>query len=203
MEISIYGQVEGTTFIICKKNKISVEKKYSELTKDEKKLIWEGNKDYKGINDFFQMVESKSYKIQYRVMLSRYRGRTTCPNCKGGRLKKETENIKFKKINIQDMCKMSIFELKNFLQKINLEEFEKKIANKIFEEIKLRINLLIDLGLDYLTIDRKSSTLSGGEIQRINIAKSVGGGLVDTLYVLDEPSIGLHDRDKKKTYFSS
>ena len=182
----------------AKKNKISVEKKYSELTNDEKKLIWEGNKDYKGINEFFQMVESKSYKIQYRVMLSRYRGRTTCPNCKGGRLKKETENIKFKKINIQDMSKMSIFELKLFFKKIKLIENEGKIANKIFEEIKLRLNLLSDLGLEYLTLNRKSSTLSGGETQRINIAKSLGGGLVDTLYVLDEPSVGLHDRDKTK-----
>ena len=156
--------MEGTTFIFCiKKNKISIEKKYSELTNDEKKLIWEGNKDYKGINDFFQMVESKSYKIQYRVMLSRYRGRTTCPNCKGGRLKKETENIKFKKINIQKICKMSIFELKLFFQKIKLVENEGKIANKIFEEIKLRLKLLSDLGLEYLTLNRKSSLL-GGEI---------------------------------------
>ena len=182
----------------AKKNKISIEKKYSELTSDEKKLIWKGHKEYKGINDFFKMVESKSYKIQYRVMLSRYRGRTTCPNCSGGRLKKESENIKFKKFNIQDICKMSISELKLFFQNIKLDKHESKIANKIFEEIKLRLNLLSDLGLEYLTLNRKSSTLSGGETQRINITKSLGGGLVDTLYVLDEPSVGLHDRDKTK-----
>ena len=145
----------------AKKNKISIEKKYSELTIDEKKLIWTGHKNYKGINDFFKMVESKSYKIQYRVMLSRYRGRTICPNCKGGRLKKESENIKFKKFNIQDFCKMSISELKLFFQKIKLDENEDKIANKVFAEIKLRLNLLSDLGLEYLTLNRKSSTLSG------------------------------------------
>lgn len=182
----------------AKKNNISIEKNYCELSDEEKKLIWNGNKDLHGINDFFQMVENKSYKIQYRVMLSRYRGRTICPKCKGGRLKKESENIKFKGYNIQEISNLSIKNLIKFITNITLDKNEEKIANKIFDEIKLRLNLINDLGLGYLKLNRKSSTLSGGETQRINIAKSIGGGLVDTLYVLDEPSIGLHDRDTKK-----
>ena len=144
------------------------------------------------------MVENKSYKIQYRVMLSRYRGRTTCPECNGGRLKKISENIKFQGYNIQKFSEMTISNLSKFINSINLEKNEEKVASKIFNEIKSRLKLLNELGLGYLQINRKSNTLSGGESQRINIAKSIGGGLVDTLYVLDEPSIGLHERDTFK-----
>lgn len=182
----------------AKKKNISINKKYCDLSNEEKEIIWNGSEEFKGILDFFQMIESKSYKIQYRVMLSRYRGRTICPSCKGGRLKKESGNIKFQGHNIQEICNFSIRDLKNFIKNISLNKNEKLIANKIFDEIKLRLQLLDDLGLEYLQLNRKSSTLSGGETQRINIAKSIGGGLVDTLYVLDEPSIGLHDRDTKK-----
>ncbi len=185
-------------FLYAKQKKIPIEKKYCKLSNEEKKLIWNGDKNFKGILGFFQMIESKSYKIQYRVMLSRYRGRTICPSCKGGRLKKRSENIKFKGYNIQEISNLSIKDLIKFIKNISLSTTEKKIANKIFDEIKLRLKLLDDLGLGYLQLNRKSSTLSGGETQRINIAKSIGGGLVDTLYVLDEPSIGLHDRDTKK-----
>ena len=144
------------------------------------------------------MVENKSYKIQYRVMLSRYRGRTICPECNGGRLKKISENIKFQGYNIQKFSEMTISNLSKFINSINLEKNEEKVASKIFNEIKSRLKLLNELGLGYLQINRKSNTLSGGESQRINIAKSIGGGLVDTLYVLDEPSIGLHERDTFK-----
>ena len=182
----------------AKHKKIPIEKKYCELSTEEKEFIWSGDKQFKGILGFFQMIESKSYKIQYRVMLSRYRGRTTCPSCKGGRLKIRSENIKFKGHNIQEISNLSIKDLTKFIKNISLTQAEKKIANKIFDEIKLRLKLLDDLGLGYLQLNRRSSTLSGGETQRINIAKSIGGGLVDTLYVLDEPSIGLHDRDTKK-----
>jgi len=182
----------------AKQKKIPIDKKYFELSNEEKKLIWNGDENFKGILDFFQMIESKSYKIQYRVMLSRYRGRTICPNCKGGRLKKGSENIKFQGYNIQEINNLSIKDLIKFIKNVSLSKTEKKIADKIFDEIKLRLKLLDDLGLGYLQLNRKSSTLSGGETQRINIAKSIGGGLVDTLYVLDEPSIGLHDRDTKK-----
>ena len=180
------------------KNNISIEKKYCELSDKEKDIIWNGDQDYKGIIYFFQMIEKKSYKIQYRVMLSRYRGRTICPECKGGRLKKVTQNIKFNGYSIQDICNMSINDLNQFIQRQKLNVTNQKIASKIFNEISSRLKLLNDLGLGYLQLSRKSSTLSGGETQRINIAKSIGGGLVDTLYVLDEPSIGLHDRDTKK-----
>ena len=182
----------------AKKKNISIEKKYCDLSNEEKELIWNGNTEFKGILDFFQMIENKSYKIQYRVMLSRYRGRTTCPSCKGGRLKKESENIKFQGYSIQEISNLSIKDVIKFIENVSLGNDEKKIANKIFDEIKLRLKLLDDLGLGYLQLNRKSTTLSGGETQRINIAKSIGGGLVDTLYVLDEPSIGLHDRDTKK-----
>ena len=183
---------------LAKEKKISIDKKYCDLSNREKKLIWNGDHELNGILDFFQMVENKSYKIQYRVMLSRYRGRTTCPECNGGRLKKISENIKFQGYNIQKFSEMTISNLSKFINSINLEKNEEKVASKIFNEIKSRLKLLNKLGLGYLQINRKSNTLSGGESQRINIAKSIGGGLVDTLYVLDEPSIGLHERDTFK-----
>ena len=183
---------------LAKEKKISINKKYCDLSNREKKLIWNGDHELNGILDFFQMVENKSYKIQYRVMLSRYRGRTTCPECNGGRLKKISENIKFQGYNIQKFSEMTISNLSKFINSINLEKNEEKVASKIFNEIKSRLKLLNELGLGYLQINRKSNTLSGGESQRINIAKSIGGGLVDTLYVLDEPSIGLHERDTFK-----
>jgi len=183
---------------LAKEKKISINKKYCDLSNREKKLIWSGDHELNGILNFFQMVENKSYKIQYRVMLSRYRGRTTCPECNGGRLKKISENIKFQGYNIQKFSEMTISNLSKFINSINLEKNEEKVASKIFNEIKSRLKLLNELGLGYLQINRKSNTLSGGESQRINIAKSIGGGLVDTLYVLDEPSIGLHERDTFK-----
>ena len=183
---------------LAKEKKISINKKYCDLSKREKELIWNGDHELNGILDFFQMVENKSYKIQYRVMLSRYRGKTTCPECNGGRLKKISENIKFQGYNIQKFSEMTISNLSKFISSINLKKDEEKVASKIFNEIKSRLKLLNELGLGYLQINRKSNTLSGGESQRINIAKSIGGGLVDTLYVLDEPSIGLHERDTIK-----
>ena len=183
---------------LAKEKKISINKKYCDLSNREKNLIWNGDHELNGILDFFQMVENKSYKIQYRVMLSRYRGRTTCPECNGGRLKKVSENIKFQGYNIQKFSEMTISNLSKFISSINLDKNEEKVASKIFNEIRSRLKLLNELGLGYLQINRKSNTLSGGESQRINIAKSIGGGLVDTLYVLDEPSIGLHERDTIK-----
>ena len=183
---------------LAKEKKISINKRYCDLSVKEKKLIWKGDNELNGILDFFQMVENKSYKIQYRVMLSRYRGRTTCTECNGGRLKKISENIKFQGYNIQKFSEMTILNLSKFINTINLKKNEEKVASKIFNEIKSRLKLLNELGLGYLQINRKSNTLSGGESQRINIAKSIGGGLVDTLYVLDEPSIGLHERDTVK-----
>ena len=177
---------------------ININKPYSKLSKEEVRKLWNGFDKFKGLNQFFNRIEEKSYKIQYRVMLSRYRGRTTCPDCKGTRLKKIVDNIKFQNLNINEIVNMPIRQLQKFINNISLIEEDKTIGEKILFQIKSRLKLLIDLGLDYLSLSRKSSTLSGGESQRINIAKSIGSGLVDTLYILDEPSIGLHNRDTKK-----
>ena len=177
---------------------IDINKPYKELAINEKNKLWNGFEKFKGIQKFFKRVEEKSYKIQYRVMLSRYRGRTICPECEGIRLKKETNYIKFHDYTIGDFINMPIKKLKQLIETITLNENEKIIGEKILSQINSRLKLLIDLGLDYLTLSRKSSSLSGGESQRINIAKSIGSGLVDTLYILDEPSIGLHNRDTKK-----
>ena len=177
---------------------INVKTPYSKLSKDEVLKLWNGVGKIKGINQFFNRIEEKSYKIQYRVMLSRYRGRTSCPDCKGTRLKKIVNDIKFKNLNINEVVNMPIRQLEKFINNISLSAEEKIVGDKILFQIKSRLKLLIDLGLSYLSLSRKSSTLSGGESQRINIAKSIGSGLVDTLYILDEPSIGLHNTDTKK-----
>ena len=177
---------------------INVKIPYSKLSKDEVLKLWNGVGKFKGINQFFNRIEEKSYKIQYRVMLSRYRGRTSCPDCKGTRLKKIVNDIKFKNLNINEVVNMPIRLLEKFINNISLSAEEKIVGDKILFQIKSRLKLLTDLGLSYLSLSRKSSTLSGGESQRINIAKSIGSGLVDTLYILDEPSIGLHNTDTKK-----
>ena len=177
---------------------IDIHKPYKKLSINEKNKLWNGFEKFKGIQKFFKRIEEKSYKIQYRVMLSRYRGRTICPECEGIRLKKETNYIKFHGYTIGDFVSMPIKKLKKFIETLILNENEKTIGEKVLSQINSRLKLLIDLGLDYLTLSRKSSSLSGGESQRINIAKSIGSGLVDTLYILDEPSIGLHNRDTKK-----
>lgn len=177
---------------------INVKTPYSKLSKDEVLKLWNGVGKFKGINQFFNRIEEKSYKIQYRVMLSRYRGRTSCPDCKGTRLKKIVNDIKFKNLNINEVVNMPIRLLEKFINNISLSAEEKIVGDKILFQIKSRLKLLTDLGLSYLSLSRKSSTLSGGESQRINIAKSIGSGLVDTLYILDEPSIGLHNTDTKK-----
>lgn len=167
----------------------------SKLTEEQMELLWNGNKYFKGLHRFFQHLEEKSYKIQYRVMLSRYRGRTTCPECKGTRLKKETRNVKVGGKTITELVSMPINELHELIQSIGLNEHDAKIAERLMVEITNRIQFLKDVGLGYLTLNRLSSTLSGGESQRINLATSLGSSLVGSLYILDEPSIGLHSRD--------
>ncbi len=147
------------------------------------------------MNSFFQHLESQSYKIQYRVMLSRYRGKTTCPECKGSRLKKESGYVKVAGKSLQELVLMPVSELNSFFTQIKLSSFEAKVAKRIFTEITNRLEFLCDVGLGYLTLNRLSSTLSGGESQRINLATSLGSSLVGSLYILDEPSIGLHSRD--------
>lgn len=172
-----------------------IHRPYFELSEEQKLLLWTGNKHFKGLNAFFKYLESKQYKIQYRVMLSRYRGKTTCPDCRGTRLKKEAGYIKIDGKNIQDLVLMPITELNSFFQDLELSNTEEQIAKRLLVDIRNRLQFLSDVGLGYLTLNRLSSSLSGGESQRINLATSLGSSLVGSLYILDEPSIGLHSRD--------
>jgi excinuclease ABC subunit A len=172
-----------------------IHKPWYELTEEQKSLVWTGNRFFKGLNRFFKHLEEKSYKIQYRVMLSRYRGKTTCPECRGTRLKKEAGYVKVAGYSIQDLVLMPVSILQKFFHHMELPGHEKEIAKRILIEIINRLDFLCDVGLGYLTLNRLSSTLSGGESQRINLATSLGSSLVGSLYILDEPSIGLHSRD--------
>ncbi|WP_321298508.1 excinuclease ABC subunit UvrA [Marinifilum fragile] len=172
-----------------------IHRPYFELSDEQKLLLWTGNKHFKGLNAFFKYLESKQYKIQYRVMLSRYRGKTTCPDCRGTRLKKEAGYIKIEGKNIQDLVLMPIADLNGFFKNLELSKTEEQIAKRLLVDIRNRLQFLSDVGLGYLTLNRLSSSLSGGESQRINLATSLGSSLVGSLYILDEPSIGLHSRD--------
>jgi len=174
---------------------IPIHKPFYQLTPEQKQLIWNGNRYFKGLNSFFKHLEEKKYKIQYRVMLSRYRGKTNCPECNGTRLKKEASYVKVHKKAIQELVTMPVVELYKFINNLNLNENEVKIAGRVVTELKHRLKYLVEVGLSYLTLNRLSSTLSGGESQRINLATSLGSSLVGSLYILDEPSIGLHPRD--------
>ncbi len=175
-----------------------IHRPYFKLSKNEKKLIWEGNEYFKGINYFFAKLEKKMYKIQNRVMLSRYRGRTLCNICGGTRLRKEANYVKINGLSISDLVQLPIDEVLDFFNKIELSETDLKKSNRIIVEIKNRLSFLCKVGLPYLTLNRKSNTLSGGETQRINIATSIGSALVGSIYVLDEPSVGLHPEDTTK-----
>ena len=175
--------------------KFPVHKAYNELTDEQKEILWHGCKAFKGIHDFFNYLERKKYKIQNRVMIARYRGKTICPECKGTRLKKESSWVKINQKNIQQLICMPIDELLAFFNNIKLSGYENQIANRLFEEIKSRLHFLLAVGLQYLTLNRVSSSLSGGESQRINLTNALGSSLVGSLYILDEPSIGLHPRD--------
>ena len=170
----------------------------NELTKEEYQLLWDGNEYFSGLTTFFKDVESQTYKIQYRVLLSRYRGRTVCPDCKGTRLRKDAGYVKIGGKSISDLVLLPITELSVFLADLKLSTQQVKIAKRIFDEIKHRVNYLERVGLGYLTLNRLSNTLSGGESQRINLATSLGSALVGSMYILDEPSIGLHPKDAEK-----
>ena len=174
-----------------------IHRAYIDLTEQEKALLWNGDHslDIYGINDFFEMVEKNQYKIQYRVMLARYRGKRECPVCKGARLKPEALYVKVGGKNIADLVVMPITELQRFFDALQLNETDAAIAKRLLTEIRNRIRFLTEVGLGYLTLNRLSRTLSGGESQRINLASSLGSSLVGSLYILDEPSIGLHARD--------
>ena len=172
-------------------------KPYNELSKEEIKILWEGNDYYSGINKFFKYLEKKNYKIQNRVLLSRYRGKTVCNQCKGSRLREEAYFVKINDKNLPDILSMPIDKLSYFFRNINLNDTEKKVSERILKEINNRVDYLMNVGLSYLTLNRKANTLSGGETQRINLASSLGSSLVGSTYILDEPSIGLHSRDNE------
>lgn len=175
-----------------------IHKPYYQLTEEQKEILWRGKGSWIGIDGFFQMVESNTYKIQYRVMLSRYRGKTACPTCKGKRLRKEASYVKINGKSIQDLVDLPLDELKVFFDDLQLNSYEEKVAKRILLEIRNRLEFLIDVGLGYLTLNRASNTLSGGESQRINLATSLGSSLVGSMYILDEPSIGLHSKDTER-----
>ncbi len=172
-----------------------VHKPYFQLGEEHKALLWKGNRYFYGLNKFFEHLEEKKYKIQYRVLLSRYRGKTICTECGGSRLKKEAGYVKVAGRSIRELVKMPVDQLYTHFQNINLSSTESQIAERLLREIRVRLRLLLDVGLPYLTLDRISSTLSGGESQRINLSTSLASNLVGSMYILDEPSIGLHPRD--------
>jgi len=172
-----------------------IHKPFLQLTESQKENLWTGNQYFKGLNEFFIMLEKENYKIQYRVMLSRYRGKTKCPDCKGSRLKKEALHIKVGNLSMDKILEMPIDKLLQFFENLELNANENEIGHRILIEIKSRLTFLNEVGLSYLNLNRLSSSLSGGESQRINLATSLGSSLVGSLYILDEPSIGLHPRD--------
>lgn len=178
--------------------KFPIHRPYCDLSDEEKDILWHGSGEFRGIDGFFKMVEENQYKIQYRVMLARYRGKTICPECHGNRLRQEASYVKVAGLSISDIVKMPITDLAQWFDNLKLNNHDAQIAKRLLTEIRNRLEFLIDVGLGYLTLDRLSSTLSGGESQRINLATSLGSSLVGSLYILDEPSIGLHSRDTKQ-----
>ena len=175
-----------------------IHRPYYRLTEEQKNLLWTGNEYFQGLNDFFAMLKSRQHQIQYATMYARYRGKTICPSCHGTRLKKEATYVKIAGKSICDLVDIPISELYNFFENLVLPEHEQRIATKLLKEITSRLQYLINVGLEYLTLNRQSNTLSGGESQRINLATSLGSALVGSLYILDEPSIGLHPRDTQR-----
>jgi len=175
-----------------------IHRAYNQLSVEEKELLWNGKEKCKGINQFFQKLEKDKYKIQNRILISKYRGKTKCTDCKGSRLRKEALYVKISNINIAQLCNMSINNVLFFLNNIKLNKSDYQISKRLIDEIKSRLIYLNDIGLGYLTLNRESRTLSGGEAQRINLAKSISSSLVGSMYILDEPSIGLHPNDTSK-----
>ncbi|MDE6543479.1 MAG: excinuclease ABC subunit UvrA [Muribaculaceae bacterium] len=211
MDLSIYDEAiacwKGEKMSEWKRNFIHiagrigfpVHKPYSELTDEQKHILWHGNGEFLGsIDDFFKMVDENQYKIQYRVLKARYRGKTICPVCHGTRLKKTAQYVKVAGKSITDLVRMPIWDLQKWISDLKLEGNDALIGRRLVTELKNRIGFLVDVGVGYLTLDRLSSSLSGGESQRINLATSLGSALVGSMYILDEPSIGLHSRDTER-----
>ena len=175
-----------------------IHKPYFELSPEQKDILWKGNSYFKGIDQFFKKIEAKNYKIQNRVLLSRYRGKTKCPKCQGSRLRPEVNHVRIGGKNLSELLFMPISDLKVFFESLELSENDRDIASRLLIEIQSRLSFVEKVGLGYLTLNRKANTLSGGESQRINLATSLGSSLVGSLYILDEPSIGLHARDNDR-----
>jgi len=175
-----------------------IHRQYNQLTEKEQRLLWTGNKYFRGLDEFFKEMEAQTYKIQYRVMLSRYRGKTTCPECKGSRLRQDASYVKIDGKSITDVVLMPLDKALDFFSNLKLNETDVTVGKRLLMEITNRLSFLNDVGLSYLTLNRLSNTLSGGESQRINLATSLGSSLVGSIYVLDEPSIGLHPRDTQR-----
>jgi excinuclease ABC subunit A len=194
------GEVMGSRWLTpLLKNGIKfdfpIHRPYSELTPEERDLLWNGNEHFDGINQFFRYLESKMHKIQYRVMLSRFRGRTTCPDCRGTRLRKDAAYVKVDGRSITDIVLMPIEDVYELIGKLKISDHDRKIAERLLVEIRFRLEYLVKVGLGYLSLNRLTNTLSGGEYQRIKLATSLGSALVGSMYIMDEPSIGLHPRD--------
>ncbi|MDE6009307.1 MAG: excinuclease ABC subunit UvrA, partial [Muribaculaceae bacterium] len=183
---------------IASKYNFPIHTPYSDLTEAQKAFLWHGQDSWQGIDGFFKWVDENQYKIQYRVLKARYRGKTICPVCNGSRLHKDVEYIKINGFSITEMVRLPIKDLRNLFKNLDLPEHEAKIAKRLLTEINNRLAFMDEVGLGYLTLDRLSSTLSGGESQRINLATSLGSSLVGSIYILDEPSIGLHSRDTQR-----
>jgi excinuclease ABC subunit A len=182
----------------AKKFDFPIHRPIKELTKEQLQLLWTGNQYFEGLTSFFKFLETQTYKIQYRVMLSRYRGKTFCPECHGTRLRGDAANVKINGLSIQDVVLLSIEDAHSFFAGLELNEFDRTVSKRILPEIQQRLGFLKDVGLGYLTLNRAANSLSGGESQRINLATSLGSSLVGSVYVLDEPSIGLHPKDTER-----
>lgn len=194
------GEWRKSFIRLASKYSFPIHRAYCELTDEQKNLLWhgDGSEEFPCIDNFMKMVDANAYKIQYRVMQSRYRGKTICPECRGNRLRHEVDYVKIGGRTITDLVKMPIGDLREFFDNLQLDNHQQLIASRLLIEINSRLRFMSEVGLDYLTLDRMSSTLSGGESQRINLATSLGSSLVGSLYILDEPSIGLHSRDTQK-----
>ncbi|MEE9604746.1 MAG: excinuclease ABC subunit UvrA [Candidatus Scalindua sp.] len=193
-----YGDMLEELQAAAPRYNIPLDISFYKLKRNQIKLIKEGTKDFCGINEFFDWLEGKKYKMHVRVLLSRYRSYAVCSECNGARLNPSAHNVRINQLNISDICKMSINDAYNLFKEIKLTRFEEEVAKLILLEIKKRLGYMVKVGLGYLTLDRMTRTLSGGEAQRVNLTTSLGASLVNTLYILDEPSIGLHPRDTKR-----
>jgi excinuclease ABC subunit A len=189
------GEYKEALIKSARKFNFPIHKPVAELTDEQVQLLWEGNEHFYGLNEFFKMVEQNLYKVQYRVMQARYRGRTTCPTCKGARLRKEALYVKVGGETIATLVEMPVEKLKVWFDKLELNEYQQQVSKRIMIEVNHRLKTLLDVGLGYLTLNRVANTLSGGESQRIQLTRTLGSNLTNSLYILDEPSIGLHARD--------